>query len=148
MTPMPKRKTGKRGRPSKFTPELGLSICRLVMTGVPIGEACRVQGIGRNTLHVWRTAGAAGRAPFAAFLEEIERAQAQAVASITMHVVKAAQKDWRAGAWWLERRCPELYGTKQTVRLEKAPADMSDAELDAAILAHGFVRAPLVEGDV
>jgi hypothetical protein len=78
-------------------------------------------------------------------VEELERAQAQAVAAITMYLVNATEKDWRACAWWLERRCPEIYGAKQTMRVEKAPANMTDAELEAArearLRARGGARA-------
>jgi hypothetical protein len=130
-----------RGRPSKYTPELGQKLCALLAIGVPISVACRSEGVGKTTLHTWRAQGAAGVDPFAAFVAELERALAKAEAAITMHVVKAAQQDWRAGAWWLERRHPERYGAKQTVRVDQpAVAEMTEAELDAAVARHGYVR--------
>jgi hypothetical protein len=130
-----------RGRPTAYTAELGEQLCKLVGLGVPIGVACRAEGIGKRTLYRWREFGAAGREPYVGFVRKLNRSLAKAEAAITLHVVRAAQRDWRAGAWWLERRHPQRYGAKQTLRLEKGPGEMSDAELDNAIAKYGYVRA-------
>lgn len=129
-------------RPSKLTPDIGERISKLIAAGVPIGTACQVEGITRKTLSNWRKRAEAGEQDFAAFWSQVEKALAKAEAAITMHVVKAAQHDWRAGAWWLERRSPKTYGNKQTVRVEKPLPELSEEELEAAIAQHGYVRAP------
>lgn len=130
----------KPGRPTKLTPELGSRLGRLISVGIPISTACQVEGITKKTLRNWRERAAAGEQDYADFVADLDQALAKAEVAVTMNVVKAAQVDWRAGAWWLERRRPDRYGAKQTVTIEKSPSDMSDAELDAALARHGYER--------
>lgn len=134
-------------RPTKLTPEIGERLAKLIGVGIPMATACRAEGITKRTLKNWRNRGLAGEAPYDAFWEQIDRALAKAEAAITMNVIQAAKTDWRAGAWWLERRRPKTYGNKQTVRLEKPPAEMTDEELDAAIALHGYVKAPQTDDE-
>ena len=103
--------------------------------------ACRQEGIGRRTLLEWRQRGRLGIEPFAGLVRELDIALAHAESRVVQTVVAAAADDWKAGAWWLERRYPNRYQMKQHLKVEKTPAEMSDAELDAAIAAHGYVRA-------
>jgi hypothetical protein len=131
----------KPGRPTGYSPELARKLCQLVSLGVPVSVACASERVSRSTLYAWRQAGKAGTAPYVEFAADLAAAFARAESAITVHVVTAAENDWRAGAWWLERRRPERYGAKQTVKLEKAAALMSEAELDAAIALYGYVRA-------
>jgi hypothetical protein len=72
---------------------------------------------------------------------------ARAEAAVVQRVTSASLEDWRAGAWYLERRFPQRYRQKQTLTVTKGPSDMSDAELDAAIAKYGFTRAPDAVGD-
>jgi hypothetical protein len=130
----------KLGRPTKLTPEIGNRLGKLVAVGIPLSVACQVEGITKKTLRNWRKKAADGEQDYIACIVELDKALAKAEVAITMNVVKAAQVDWRAGAWWLERRRPERYGAKQTVTIEKAPADMSDDELDSALARHGYAR--------
>jgi hypothetical protein len=135
------RARGAGGRPSKYTPALGAQLCKLVSLGVAMTAACKAEGIGRKTLYRWREYGAQGREPYRSFVRDLNRSLAKAETAITLHVVRAAQRDWRAGAWWLERRAPDRYGPKQTVRLEKPLTELTEAELEAAIAQHGYTRA-------
>lgn len=129
------------GRPTRYSDALGDQLCNLISAGVPMRVAARSLGIGRSTLYDWRNYGAQGIEPYVTFEAKLKRALSRAEASLTLNLVSAAKKDWRAAAWWLERRHPERYGAKQTMRVEKALPELSDAELDAAIAKHGYVRA-------
>lgn len=130
------------GRPHKCTPKVVEALARLIAVGVPIAVACGTQGIGKTTLTDWRHRAARGVEPYASLMPQIDTAQSRAVTSVTMQLVKAGQRDWRAAAWWLERRAPEQFSLTQTVRVEPGPTELTDEELDAAMAAHGFVRAP------
>jgi transposase-like protein len=130
----------KSGRPSKLNPELQARLTRLISIGVPVRTACEAEGVTKTTLRNWRAKAAEGIPEYQSFVLDLDQALAKAEVGVTMHVVKAAQHDWRAGAWWLERRRPEHYGAKQTVVLEKAPTEMTDEELDAALAKHGYSR--------
>lgn len=129
------------GRPTLYSDELGDQLCALIAGGVPIRLAARSLGIGRSTLYDWRAAGGEGLAPYVTFVAKLERALARVEATLTLSLTSAAKKDWRAAAWWLERRRPQRYGAKQTLRVEKPLNEISDAELDALIAKHGYVRA-------
>jgi hypothetical protein len=129
-------------RPTVYTRAIGRAICQRVAAGMPITLACRQEGIGRRTLYDWRAAGRRGRAPYAAFAAELDRAEARAEAAITLRIVQAARRDWRAGAWYLERRWPKRWALR--TRLEARPQPnverMTDADLDAALERLGYVR--------
>ena len=139
------------GRPSLYTPALHERVCALVAVRVPIRTACQLEGIGARTLYDWRERGKLGQEPFASFEQDLAIAVARAEATAVQFIATAAADNWKANAWWLERRFPKRYGAKQQLRVSKAPADMTDEELQAAIAAHGFVRAlptdPLQTGE-
>lgn len=131
-----------RGRPRIFDTRLGDRLCAAVARAVPVTTACRIEGISRATFYNWRALGEAGEWPFADFYVQLQRAQAIAEASLLEHLTDGAKDSWRAAAWLLERRYPARYGARQTVRVEKAPGEMSDAELEAEIARLGYTRPP------
>lgn len=117
-------------------------LCAMVAVGVPIATACQAEHINRSTYYDWRKRGQRGEQPFATFWADMQASLARAEASVVQRVTSASLEDWRAGAWYLERRFPQRYRQKQTLTVSKGPSDMSDAELDAAIAKYGFTRAP------
>lgn len=98
------------GRPTKYTRAIGEQICKLVAAGVSVEAAAQSQGIGKRTVYDWRERGEAGDALYANFAVDLEKAMGNIEARLTMSVTAKAKADWRAGAWWLERRRPEVYG--------------------------------------
>lgn len=131
----------KPGRPTRCTPEVVDRLVKLVKIGVPTAVACRTEGLGKATMHRWRVEAAAGVEPYASLIAQLQVAQSQAAAQITMQLVKASQRDWKAAAWWLERRVPAHFAAKQSVRVQNVNTNMTDAELDEAMAKHGYVRA-------
>ena len=65
--------------------------------------AAAAAGIDRTT--AWRWA-----QDDPALAAEVEQACGQAEVMMTQRVFDAAPSDWRAAAWWLERRRPAVYG--------------------------------------
>ena len=63
-------------------------------------------GIERTTLHRWLVGDAGRRA-------RVEQAEADAEVRFGAQVAQAAGNDWRAAAWWLERRRSKAYGRAQ-----------------------------------
>ena len=51
-----------------------------------------------------------------AFAAEVEGADADAEIAMTNVLNEAARREWRAAAWWLERRRPESYGRRPMLR--------------------------------
>jgi hypothetical protein len=130
------------GQPCKYTPDLEKRLCALVRQGVPIRYALQSEGISHKTLRNWRERGATGEEPFATFATNLSAAFGQVVGSMAMNIINAAEGgDWKAAAWWLERRAQHFAPPKQSMRVEKAPTELSDAELQAAVAALGYVKA-------
>ena len=65
MTKRVERKPRKRGRPSKFDPERGQKIMRLIMLGMTLEESARAVGVHPETILNWRKKGAAQRQSWA-----------------------------------------------------------------------------------
>jgi hypothetical protein len=67
------RERRQRGRPAKFTPDLGWRLVALLVAGVPLVRACEELGISPRTAQRWR-ARAWSRDPADQAYVEIERA--------------------------------------------------------------------------
>ena len=135
---------------SKLTPERSETILGLVRSGNYLQVAAAYAGIDPTTLSRWLAKGrleiAEGRRTAAAeFAESCARAEAQAEAVRLQRIAKAAETDWKADAWYLERRFPTRWGDRRTidvtasvdVRLEQAFVLSPDsAVLAEELLAH------------
>jgi hypothetical protein len=130
----------RRGRPTVYNAELVTRLCASIAQWVPLKTACRIEGIGRQTIYDWRRRAELGEQPYVDFAAQLDRALASVEASLLQHVQWGAMESWRAAAWLLERRFPKRYGTHQTLRVEKAPADMTDDELEAELARLGYQR--------
>src|SRR5215212_2644711 len=102
-------------RPTKLTPEREEKILTAIRAGNSVFVAAQRVGIDRSTFHRWMEQGdPKGRkrsdAPYRAFRSKVEEARAVAEVRDVTLTAKAAEHDWRAAAWRLERRAPERYG--------------------------------------
>jgi transposase len=99
-------------RPSKLTPERADDLVVLLAAHVPVEVAARSVNVSRRTLDRWLRQDE--------FRERVEQARvagpqatdALSEARAVVLILRAAQKDWRASAWWLERRWPERWGRR------------------------------------
>ena len=76
--------------------------------------AAESSGISARTLQRWLKMGRdnEGR-QFVKLLASVEKAEATAAAAMVKSLVAAADKgEWRAAAWWLERRYPNDWGRR------------------------------------
>lgn len=120
----------KVGRPSMFTEERTQKILEYLGAGNYIDTACAAAGISHTTFYNWMDRGkqerdrlratssepAPDEAPYVAFVDAVEKAQADAEARNVAIIQKAAVTGtWQAAAWWLERTRPKKYA-----RMEKA----------------------------
>lgn len=115
------------GRPSQYTPEIHARVVQFVRSGCYLETAAAAAGIHRHVLHDWLRYGAAGRTPYAAFLADIEEAQAKAEIHDLALIAAAAKTDWRAAAWRLEKRFQDRYGGKR-------PRDDAEAQQPATVV--------------
>ncbi len=80
--------------------------------GVPLTTSGTLAGIPHRTLMRWLAKGRVDGAadPYRTFTVQVELAIADWKASRIRSVDKAAEKEWKAGAWLLERRFPDEFG--------------------------------------
>ena len=154
------------------------NICKFVALGVSQESAAAQEGVARDTFYRWLRRGRAAlqdaleRArkdvpdnrepadsavwkyvqavdrPFVELAVGIETALGRSEAGYTLKIAKASDTDWRAAAWWLERRRPQHYGNRAELSIERedrAPAALTNEEIAAELSALGFVQATVVE---
>jgi transposase len=95
-----------RGRPTKLTEEREADLVLLLAAGVPAGLAARSVGVSERSVERWLKNGLRDRVAEARAAGQ-EQTDATSEARLVVLILRAAQHDWRASAWWLERRYPE-----------------------------------------
>jgi transposase len=104
------------GRPTKLTPEVQKRIIDALRAGNYVETAAAYAGIGRQTLYDWLHRGAKeGKGAYHEFHEAVEKALAESEVRDVALIAKAAEAQWQAAAWRLERRAPERWGKRVTV---------------------------------
>lgn len=81
-------------------------ILALLSVGCSRKFAAEFVGCSRRT--IWNTAKRDRN-----FAAEMKRAAAQAEVLHLQQIAAAGKKDWRASAWWLERKLPERYALRK-----------------------------------
>ena len=102
LAPTSARPAGKPGRDSKRTPQTAAKILAAIEDGLPLIFAAAKAGIGKSCLYSWR-------ADDEEFGAAVDAAVAQGIETRLKLVQHAAQTDWRAAAWLLERTAPEFF---------------------------------------
>lgn len=92
----------------RLTPELRTEFLEAVAAGVPFSAIAAAFEIGEETVYRWRTWGRKGRAPYAKFLRDMDRARFDAVRERIKHVKDSGKADWRSSAWWLSHVVAEF----------------------------------------
>lgn len=109
----PVARTRTRGRPCGLTAERQTALIAAIERGLPLREAALLAGVSYDSLNRWRKQGESEDAPheFREFFLALERAQAAAMDTMLSHISSAArQGNWKAAAWSLERRFPDVWG--------------------------------------
>lgn len=108
----------RRGRPTKLTRALADKIVNSVREGKHWKYVALGCGVPIRTMITWRKKAAkATKGLFGIFGNALRKAEAEAVGNMELLVRHGAIKDWRAAAWWLERRVNEEYGAEQKLRV-------------------------------
>ena len=131
------------GRPSKLTPEIQQKIVWALRLGNYRKSAAEYAGVSERTLCDWMRRGTEEtHGAYADFCQEVVAAEQAAEIRALGVIQQAAKRDWKAAAWFLERKHPERYCVKAAILLAKRlPVDetrdldaLSAAELDAEVL--------------
>jgi len=99
----PKPNTPRIGRPLKYTAERAQKVIQAIQMGASYKLAAAFASISEDTLSRWR-------ARSADFADTLARAEGSAAVKWLAIIDHAADADWRAAAWKLERRYPQDYG--------------------------------------
>lgn len=107
-----------RGRRTRRTLALTQALCDVLKTGGTRTAACAHVGIDRSLFYDWLQ--------FPSFSDAVARAEAEAELRFGAVVMQAAvrENDWRAAAFWLERRRPEEWGERQRVDVTMDVAEL------------------------
>ena len=100
------------GRPTTFTPAKATRIVEAIRQGVPFKLAAAAGGVSYNTFLRWRNDGSRPDAPrhLREFCHQVRNAEAEAAQRFLGLIEAAAERNWQAAAWILERRYPDIYG--------------------------------------
>jgi len=113
------------GRPTKLTKELIEEIAQYLRAGNYIETTAALVGIHRDSIYEWLKRGNAEidrvsksnrsrirkrEEIFVEFTDTVKKAQAQSEAMLVGLIGQAAQKNWTAAAWRLERKYPDKWG--------------------------------------
>jgi hypothetical protein len=117
---------------AKFNETTTTQILTAMRLGSPLERAAQAAGVDRTTLWRWVKKGEADdgdgrRTRHAAFYRDFSKAEAEVIGRVEQHIVEASAGDWRAGAWWLQKRAPTSYGdTDPAERIEMQKAMVTE----------------------
>jgi len=119
--------------PSKLNPKVQKRIYQAIRAGNYKEVACQFAGISGTTLRNWVNKGRQSEAKgddncvYYHFLKGLEEAEAEAEVRNVAIVQRAAEKQWQASAWMLERRHPDRWSRNDKQRIEvKAEVEIDD----------------------
>ena len=105
-------KIRKNGRPFAITKEKEEILINLLSDGVSQCKAAIYIGVNEKTVMEYKDR-------FPEFTERIERAKLETHKLAHKSIKVGMLKDWRAGAWWLERMEPERFKEKKEIEVSK-----------------------------
>jgi hypothetical protein len=139
---------------AKITPEIVEQITNAVRAGNYIDVAAAYVGVHRDTLYTWMKKGrVATSGPYYEFVAKLDQALAAAEVRDVALIGKAAEREWTAAAWRLERKHPDRYGRRTridgNIRVTTPPwIDMSKLDDDEfAVLRRLVLKARPEDGD-
>jgi transposase-like protein len=133
-------KGGKPGMPLALTPDMHKLLVSYIAAGNTVNFASRACGITRETFYQWRRKSRRGLEPYATLFRDVDKAVARAVVRNVTIVAKAAETNFRAATWWLERTVPQVYGRRDRVELTGAKGAPLAPTLDLSKLTDDQLR--------
>jgi transposase len=101
---------GMAGRPTKLTRQVEADLTLMLAQGVPVKIAAAATNVSARSVRRWLHEGDLRERVVEVRAAERVDADATSGARLVVLLLRAAQTDWRASAWWLERRYPERWG--------------------------------------
>lgn len=141
--------SNKGGRPTKLTPEIQEEICKVIRSGNYIETAAAYAGVHKSSIYEWMKRGAREKdrlrknpkarmkkseAIYVDFSDAIEKALAHAEIRDVAIIGKAAETQWQAAAWRLERKFRDRWGRNDFKDSEKLDIQLEKAKLEIQLL--------------
>lgn len=126
------------GRPTSLDDKVQATIVQVLKEGNTWRCAAGCAGVSWTTVKNWMQRGEAGEEPYATFLALTRGAEASVEREMVIGVRMggAAGGDWKANAWWLERRRWKDWWLQKPGRGErKDPSTMTDDEIKDVLVA-------------
>jgi len=122
-------KKSNAGRETKLNKEMIDEITGFIELGFTIKDTCEAVGIEQSTFFNWKNQGKRDRengikSEFLEFLESIKKGKHKIKQLMLSKIVQAANENWSAAAWWVERNFPEDYSLKPELRQKKTKANL------------------------
>lgn len=112
---------------SRLTPELTDQLCRLIKQGNHIEPAIWSLGVSENTYYYWMRRGMhENEGRYRDFYVSVCKAKGDREISAVSLIRTAAEEDWKAQAWLLEKTVEERYGRR--VRILSSERDRISEE--------------------
>lgn len=128
------------GRPSKYSAERAAQIVEAVRGGHWFEDACLDAGVSPSTVNGWVRAGdEAGEGGLYEFACALRKARREANAPHLANIHSAEEKDWKAAAWYLERKERKRFGPQVKVEIDSV-FDRVIAALAEGLNADEFER--------
>jgi len=123
----------KMGRPIKLNESIQADIIKAIRAGNYLETAAAYAGINKSTLHDWLRRGEREKQRvdkdnrrritkdeqiFVDFSDSVEKALAESEVRDVYRIEKAAESQWQAAAWRLERKFPARWGKRIKQEIE------------------------------
>jgi transposase len=123
-------------RPEKITLEMIEEICEYIAQGYSFATSAKLAGISASTFFRWKAEGQSESASDLHRAFELQVREATAFSeSEALQIIRSSaliDNNWKAAAWFLERRFPETYKRTQINRDENELRDKGDGEANVA----------------
>ena len=107
-----------RHKNTKLTEEKIQLASKLIGAGNTIQTIFGALGISKQTWYNWLNKGEKAKSGiYRELWEEVQKAESRAETRYVTIIAQAAEENWQAAAWWLERKYPERWGRKDKVDL-------------------------------
>lgn len=136
-------------RPTKLNYKMQEQIVQAIRAGNYIETAASYAGINKTTLYDWLRRGAREKErvannnrarirkeeqPYVEFSNAVEKALAEAEMRDVLTISKAAEEQWQAAAWRLERKFPDRWGRRMLdIKASHVVESKDDARLRTII---------------
>lgn len=119
--------TKSRGRPTKLTPNVQRRIVTAITLGAPMSLAAAYAGVSPDAAAQWVIRGneVDAKDPYKSFAQAVLEAEGSSAIGLLAKIEAAANEgEWRAAAWKLERRYPQLFGRQSLEVVGKDGEDL------------------------